>query len=335
MLLTTELQYPDSPYSQKDYVAFYQRHVLEFEERKFPQYKGFCPFHQDRSTPNLSVNVVNGGFKCFACGVKGGHLDFLMKLYPETWKEHEVPDALTNHEALAEIEDYRKNRSDNIELDRALDCRLAETAHDLLLKQPTILKKIAETRGFTLETVKTYHIGWLRGSITIPICDIENRFVTLKVHKKYQTDGAENQLYPWCAFSSNYNYVILQEGEPDTILARQLGFNAVTQILGCNSWQLNFNKFFNNKTVYIAYDNDLPGQLATNVVANEILKNSNALVYKIVWPSYMTFSTNHGEDTTDFFMKHKKTGADYTNLLSKAKHLTLQEVFQENLYETR
>ncbi len=34
---------------------------------------GLCPFHEDKS-PSLSVNVISGAFKCFACGASGGDL---------------------------------------------------------------------------------------------------------------------------------------------------------------------------------------------------------------------------------------------------------------------
>jgi len=30
-----------------------------------------CPFHGD-TNPSMSVNIIKGAFKCFACGVKGG-----------------------------------------------------------------------------------------------------------------------------------------------------------------------------------------------------------------------------------------------------------------------
>ncbi len=38
-----------------------------------------CVFHEDRR-PSMSVSVETGGFKCHACGAKGGNvLDFFMQ----------------------------------------------------------------------------------------------------------------------------------------------------------------------------------------------------------------------------------------------------------------
>ncbi len=40
---------------------------------------GFCPFHDDKNTPNFSVNTERNFFKCFACGVKGSNLDLILR----------------------------------------------------------------------------------------------------------------------------------------------------------------------------------------------------------------------------------------------------------------
>lgn len=40
-----------------------------------------CCFHEDK-TPSLSINMVNGNFRCFSCGEKGGDvLAFHRKRY--------------------------------------------------------------------------------------------------------------------------------------------------------------------------------------------------------------------------------------------------------------
>ena len=49
-----------------------------------------CCFHND-SVPSLSINMVTGHFRCFACGAKGGDvLDFHMLRYKLSF-----PDAVT------------------------------------------------------------------------------------------------------------------------------------------------------------------------------------------------------------------------------------------------
>jgi len=43
---------------------------------------GLCPFHDDHSRGSFKVNLVTGGFKCFACNAAGGDIiDFVRALH--------------------------------------------------------------------------------------------------------------------------------------------------------------------------------------------------------------------------------------------------------------
>jgi len=46
-----------------------------------------CPFHDDRNTPNLSINLVSGLFKCFACEAQGDVFEFYQKRHACDFKE--------------------------------------------------------------------------------------------------------------------------------------------------------------------------------------------------------------------------------------------------------
>jgi len=46
-----------------------------------------CPFHDDHN-PSLRVRLDTGGFKCMACGARGGDvLSFHMKRYGLSFKQ--------------------------------------------------------------------------------------------------------------------------------------------------------------------------------------------------------------------------------------------------------
>ena len=45
------------------------------------EYQGLCPFHDDKTLGNFSVNPQKGVYKCFACGAGGDAIKFLME-YP-------------------------------------------------------------------------------------------------------------------------------------------------------------------------------------------------------------------------------------------------------------
>lgn len=47
------------------------------------EYQGLCPFHDDKTLGNFSVNPNKGVYKCFACGAGGDAIQFLMD-YPGT-----------------------------------------------------------------------------------------------------------------------------------------------------------------------------------------------------------------------------------------------------------
>ncbi len=47
---------------------------IEVEAKKAgKEWKAFCPFHDDKKTPNLSINDTKEGgiYYCFACGASG------------------------------------------------------------------------------------------------------------------------------------------------------------------------------------------------------------------------------------------------------------------------
>jgi DNA primase len=46
---------------------------------------GTCPFHNDRKAGSFRINSLNGAFKCFSCGAKGGDI------IEYTKKKYEIP----------------------------------------------------------------------------------------------------------------------------------------------------------------------------------------------------------------------------------------------------
>ena len=60
-------------------------------KKKGVRYLGLCPFHDDHTPTNFSVYPRKNCYTCFACGAKGGVVDFLMN-YPGT--RFSYPDAI-------------------------------------------------------------------------------------------------------------------------------------------------------------------------------------------------------------------------------------------------
>jgi len=67
-----------------DIVDVIQRFVIL--KKMGRNYMGKCPFHNDKS-PSMNVSREKGIFKCFACGVGGDTLTFLMKIENKSYGE--------------------------------------------------------------------------------------------------------------------------------------------------------------------------------------------------------------------------------------------------------
>jgi DNA primase len=296
-------------FPRQDYREFFERVLQQnLKEKKFPFFVTFCPFHEDRKTPNFSINIISGNAVCFACGARKNPLDFILKDGVVN-----TPNLLTDKTVLAKYAEFEKVPPDQLTL--AIEEHRAEQAHQMLLNLPLMIKKLLKDRTWTLETIKRFKIGYFNGALTFPIYDKQGGISSLKFHKKFQTDGCSNQLYPWSAVINNKSpYVIITEGEPDTITAIQHGFNAVTQTCGAHGWDPEFTRLFRKKKVYIGYDPDVAGISGAKTLAN-VLWTDRMNSYIIKWPEWMS----EDEDLTDFFARYNKTPQDFQLLMENAK----------------
>jgi len=128
----------------------------------------------------------------------------------------------------------------------------------------------------------------------------------------------------------NTGAVLIVEGEADAICAISNGLNAITQTSKTKYWSDDHKTPFANRDVIIAYDADQPGQKYAKYAATSLLKIART-VRLLTWPDYMgklsdgTWPADHGEDLTDFFVKHKKSVMDLKHLLDDAKLFTAED----------
>jgi len=62
---------------ETDLVALVRSRGIELHQHGSKDWKGLCPFHNDRQTPNLVVSPDKGLFHCMACGKAGNPIQFL------------------------------------------------------------------------------------------------------------------------------------------------------------------------------------------------------------------------------------------------------------------
>lgn len=292
------------------YTNLFQRELVE---RKFPHFKCLCPFHNDTRVPNLDINIVTGTMKCYACGKVASVSEFICT-EDNGHYVYNLPNVLSDTTEIVKHKNYvtHTKKKELTELDLRIEENRSIQAHAFLFATPLALRQLQE-RGVSIKTIIKWRIGFGKGTYSIPIYDINNKMASLKFHKRFQTEGAHNQLYPWNAVHFKVQMVVLVEGEFDMYMLQQVGINAVTQTAGANSWNPNFTNYFKNKKVFIAYDNDQPGKVGAQEVYKQI-KKVNKNVYIVKWPDYML----KGEDHVDYFVKYKKTVTNYSNLLTLA-----------------
>lgn len=109
--------------------------------------------------------------------------------------------------------------------------------------------------------------------------------------------------------------ILLCEGESDTICGLSHGFNAITQTSKVKKWPEEQLLLFKGQDVVIAYDADEAGVKYASWAA-QALATTAKTVRTVQWPTFMgvgedgSVPTDHGQDLTDFFVRHGKTADD-------------------------
>ncbi len=123
-------------------------------------YMGLCPFH-DEKTPSFSVNPEKQIFHCFGCGKGGSVFTFLMEHENVTFVEAvrhiarrlniAIPDTDRESEAGSEAESLAR-----------VTRFAALFFHDRLLNsdRDSVVRKYAEKRGLSEETIKSFGLGY-------------------------------------------------------------------------------------------------------------------------------------------------------------------------------
>ncbi len=118
--------------------------------------------------------------------------------------------------------------------------------------------------------------------------------------------------------------ILLCEGESDCICALSHGFNAITQTSKPKNWLREQAEVFSGRDVVIAYDADQPGQKYAAEFAAPVLAKVARSVKILEWPDFMgrgadgEWPADHGQDLTDFFVRHRKTAEDLWDLVDAA-----------------
>lgn len=71
----------------KDIIEIIEEAGIELKPLNDRSLRGFCPFHDDRKTPNLTVYKDTQSWYCFGCQQGGDAVSFVMKFYHLSYDE--------------------------------------------------------------------------------------------------------------------------------------------------------------------------------------------------------------------------------------------------------
>jgi len=144
-------------------------------KKKGANWMACCPFHQEK-TPSFSVNPAKGVFKCFGCGKGGNVFSFVMEMegvgFPEAIRivadksAIALPQMVTDGKfALSKqhTDAAKKLAADTVELN-ALALEFFEETLQQNNKESKAARAYLEKRGISIETQKTFRIGYAADS---------------------------------------------------------------------------------------------------------------------------------------------------------------------------
>jgi 5S rRNA maturation endonuclease (ribonuclease M5) len=254
-----------------------------------------CPFEHDKgfdTRPSAHINMDKGLFHCKTCHAEGrnsgmSEVGFISSLYGISYEQAIMYlDKFSDYEELPDV------------WETTTDALMATEYADYLRNE----------RGLNDDTIRKYQLGYTGDGIRYPIlvygqlCDVRT-YQPDGSPKMRSRKGASPLLFPfdhWIA--DDRRDTLLCAGENDTLLARQLGFNALCVTGGEGTFPDVFLHLFKQQNVYICYDMDAAGINASKIIAYK-LHQAGASVH-LVTLSGLT-GEKSDKDITDAIVKRK------------------------------
>lgn len=206
------------------------------------------------------IGQANEMFYCQKCGEKGHVLSLKKRL-------GDIP-------LISHVSNYSKTPTPS----KTIDLALIEKYHKDLWENPVALAYLTDQRGFTLETIKKFKLGFNDGAITVPhfrdgLClNIKSRPIKPKDNKFFRKEGYPSILFNLDNAKKYRDSVIITEGEFDTIAFDQMGFSNVIAVTGgaetfLNEWIDDLEQF---NQIYLSYDMDESGRIGMEKAADKL-----------------------------------------------------------------
>ncbi len=182
---------------------------------------------------------------------------------------------------------------------------------------------LMETRGLSDDVIHRFLLGWNGFRTTIPVRNREGALVSFRLArdpedrmspKMMSTPGSRVALYGEEFFQHQPERIVICEGEFDRLVLETKGFHAVTSTGGAGAFPEEWARFFFGiPEVYVCFDRDDAGKQGALRVAHLV---QHARI--------VTLPEEVGDkgDLTDYFVRLKRTAADFEALLRQAEPLS-------------
>ena len=334
------------------------RELFKSKDPKGDEVHGFCPIHQESEnspSPSFSYNFKLDAYHCFSCGADGDLIKLWTEVkglsqtegFKSFCQAYNIPYGKKTPDGPAEPKKTNKDTRPDVEISYEDTLELMRQAWEKFPSLPSDwLARLEKERGWSPDTIEklglrlqTWRLDKKTGNLTevkkpakiaIPIRDPQDRLMNIRLYepgaKQYKIISFASQVGDSRLFPSKpegTNPILLCEGESDTICALSHGFNAITQTSKLKKWPEAHLRPFQGQDVIIAYDADNAGRVYQNF-AGDCLSSVARSVRTVRWPDFMdvqpdgSVPKDHGQDLTDFFVRHGRTAADLQDLISLA-----------------
>jgi DNA primase len=151
-------------------------------------YIGLCPFHSEK-TPSFSVSIEKQFYHCFGCNAGGNAISFLMDL-----EGHSFPQAVQALGDKAGIQLNIEHQSPEQNQERHQEKELVMKAHHLAAQlfhhvlmersEGAEAREYLEKRGFQIETIKEFQLGFAPNSWDFLVQFLEKRKYPMSLMEK-------------------------------------------------------------------------------------------------------------------------------------------------------
>jgi Toprim-like len=290
-----------------DYRGFYRQLGIELPDTSRTNVSVRCfaepdAHRREDRDPSCSVNTTNGKWKCHGCGARGGPYDAALAKHHTPRSAIDLMIAYGLAERRLRLQTAREllgaARRPPATLAPLHDVPVAPrtlqvTDRDIarwqtaLSRRPRLLARLANDRGWQVETMCSLELGIDRGRITIPI---RNATGQLRGVHLYQPDhtarpkmlsalGSRLGLVPHPATEVSER-ILLVEGPPDMIAARSGDLPAIA-VPGDHAWQPDWAELLAGRHVTIVMDADKQGRAAAERIAHDLADHAQARIVEL------------------------------------------------------